>query len=214
VALQLFGLTGGIGSGKSTVGRRFRQRGVPVIDADELARAVVAEGTPGLAAVVARFGEGVLLPDGTLDRKKLAARVFGNDEDRRDLNRITHPRVGERFAELTAELASRGEPLACYEVPLLFEVGLDAAFRPVVVVDAPVDVQVERTVRRDGATRDEALDRVRAQIPLAEKARRADYVIDNTGTLAELMTRTDDVLDAVCRQLGVDPARYPRLATP
>jgi dephospho-CoA kinase len=210
VALELFGLTGGIGSGKSTVGRRFRERGVPVLDADQLARDVVAKGTPGLAAVVARFGEDVLAADGTLDRKKLAARVFRDDEERRELNRITHPLVGERFAALTAELSARGEPLACYEVPLLFEVGLDAAFRPVVVVDAPVDVQVERTVLRDGGTREEALARIRAQMPLEEKVRRADYVIVNTGTLAELDARADEVLDAVCTRLGVDPARYPR----
>jgi dephospho-CoA kinase len=210
VTLQLFGLTGGIGSGKSTVGRRFRERGVPVLDADQLAREVVAVGTPGLAAIVDRFGPEMLDAGGALDRKKLAARVFQNDDERRALNRITHPRVGELLAARTAELAARGEPLACYEVPLLFEAGLDAAFRPVVVVDAPVAVQVDRTVARDGGSADDALARIRAQLPLAEKVRRADFVIDNTGSIAELRARADTVLDAVCARLGVDPARYSR----
>jgi dephospho-CoA kinase len=210
VALKLFGLTGGIGSGKSTVARRFRERGVPVIDADQLARDVVAKGTAGLEEIVARFGPEIVDAEGNLDRKKLAARVFGDDEERRALNRITHPRIGKLLSDRADELAQRGEPLACYEVPLLFEAGLDAALRPIVVVDAPVDTQVERTVARDGGTEQEALARIRAQMPLEEKARRADHVIDNTGTLAALRARADEVLDAVCERLGVDVSRYPK----
>jgi dephospho-CoA kinase len=210
VTLQLFGLTGGIGSGKSTVARRFRERGLPVLDADQLARDVVAKGSAGLEEIVARFGAEMLDAEGCLDRKKLAARVFSDDEERRALNRITHPRVGKLLSERADELARRGEPLACYEVPLLFEAGLDAALRPVVVVDAPMATQVERTVARDGGTADEALARIRAQMPLEEKARRADYVIDNTGTLDALRGRADEVLDAVCVRLGVDASRYPK----
>ena len=210
MALKLFGLTGGIGSGKSTVARRFRERGLPVLDADQLARDVVARGTAGLEEIVSRFGAEVLDADGSLDRKKLAARVFSNDEERRALNRITHPRVGKLLSERADELGRRGEPLACYEVPLLFEAGLDAALRPVIVVDAPVATQVERTVARDGGTAEEALARIRAQMPLEEKARRADYVIDNTGTVDALRRKADEVLDAVCGRLGVDPSRYPK----
>lgn len=210
MALQLFGLTGGIGSGKSTVARRFRERGLPVLDADQLARDVVARGTAGLEEIVARFGSGMLDADGNLDRKKLAARVFRDDEERRALNRITHPRVGQLLSERADELGRRGEPLACYEVPLLFEAGLEAVLRPVVVVDAPVRVQIERTVARDGGTPEEALARIRAQMPLEEKVRRADHVIDNTGALDALQGRADEVLDAVCEQLGIDSSRYPK----
>jgi dephospho-CoA kinase len=210
VALQLFGLTGGIGSGKSTVARRFRERGLPVLDADQLARDVVARGTDGLQEIVARFGSEMLDAAGNLDRKKLAARVFRDDEERRALNRITHPRVGKLLSERAEELGRRGEPLACYEVPLLFEAGLENALRPVVVVDAPVAQQVERTVARDGGSADDALARIRAQMPLEEKVRRADYVIDNTGALGALRGRADEVLDAVCERLGIDASRYPK----
>ncbi|HEX4337712.1 MAG TPA: dephospho-CoA kinase [Polyangiaceae bacterium] len=210
MALQLFGLTGGIGSGKSTVARRFRARGLPVLDADQLARDVVAKGTTGLAEIVARFGEGVLDADGSLDRKKLAALVFKDDEARKALNIITHPRVGSLLTKRAEELARRGEPLACYEVPLLFETGLDTVLRPVVVVAAPLDARVERTMVRDAGTEDDVTSRVRAQMPLEEKVRRADYVIDNAGAPEDLVARADEVFESVCERLGVKTARYPR----
>jgi len=209
VTLQLFGLTGGIGSGKSTVARRFRERGVPVLDADQLAREVVARGTPGLAEIVGRFGAEVLDESGNLDRKRLAARVFQNEADRRDLNRITHPRVGSLLSERALEFARREEPLACYEVPLLFETGLESVLRPIVVVDAPIGARVARTVARDGGTEDDVLARVRAQMPLEEKVRRADYVIDNSGDLDALVARADQVLNEICVRLGLKPSRYP-----
>jgi len=210
MSLRVFGLTGGIGSGKSTVGRRFRERGLPVLDADQLARDVVAKGTPGLAEIVAAFGPSMLLPDGTLDRKAVAARVFDDDGARKTLNAITHPRVGALFAEKTGALDAAGAPLACYEVPLLFEVGLDRILRPVIVVAVPECVQVERATLRDGSTADEATARIRAQLPLEEKVRRADYVIDNTGSLEATLALADDVLDAICARFDVDPGRYPR----
>lgn len=212
MALHLFGLTGGIGSGKSTVARRFRARSLPVIDADELAREVVAPGTPGLAAIVERFGADVLAADGTLDRKLLAARVFGDEEARRALNAITHPRVGVLSAERAQTLDARGEPLACYEVPLLFEGRLAEALRPIVVVTTSVDIQVSRAMARDRASAEEIEARVRVQIPLAEKARLADYVIDNSGPLSSTLARADEVLDSICEQFGIDPNRYPRPA--
>ena len=119
--MHLFGLTGGLASGKTTVAAHLRGRGVPIVDADELAREVVAKGTPGLRAVADAVGAGVLLEDGSLDRKKLAGLVFADDAKRRVLNGITHPRISALGAERTQELAARGEPLACYEAALLVE---------------------------------------------------------------------------------------------
>ncbi|MGH7435497.1 MAG: dephospho-CoA kinase [Polyangiaceae bacterium] len=206
--MHLFGLTGGIASGKSTVAARFRAHGLPVIDADELAREVVAKGSEGLAAVVAAFGSGILDPSGALDRKALAAVVFADDADRRKLSAILHPLISRRTMERSAELASRGEPLACYEAALLVENGIADAFRPLVVVACPEEDQIARVQSRDGATREEALARIRAQKPLAEKLGVADLVIDTTGPIEAARARADEVLAEVCRRVGVDPARY------
>lgn len=210
MTIHVFGLTGGIGSGKSTVAARLRARGVPVIDADVLAREVVEPGSAGLGEIVEAFGEGVLDADGALDRKALAAIVFGDEPARQRLNAITHPRVRALSVERIAELDRRGEPLACYEVPLLVESGLAPLLRPLVVVSVPEDVQVARAAARDQSTEDEARARVRAQMPLAEKVKLADHVIDNSGPREATLERTDEVLDAICRGLGIDPARYPR----
>jgi dephospho-CoA kinase len=206
--VHLFGLTGGIASGKSTVAARLRARGVPVIDADEVAREVVAAGTPGLEAVVAAFGPAVLDRGGALDRKALGQVVFADEGARRRLNAILHPRIGQRTAERSMELEGRGEPLACYEAALLVENGLMAMFRPLVVVACEERMQLARLRARDGLTEDEARARVAAQKPLAEKVAVADHVIDTSGSLADVAARTDEVLVAVCRAAGVDPSRY------
>jgi dephospho-CoA kinase len=197
VAIRVFGLTGGLASGKSTVAARFRARGVPVIDADQIAREVVEPGSEGLARVVEAFGEGVLLPDGSLDRPKLGDVVFAAPEKRRALNAILHPRIGARSAQRIAELEARGEKLACYEAPLLVENGLGDAFRPLVVVAVPLDVQLARATARDGSTEEQARARVAAQLPLATKIAAADYVIDNAGDPATTSRRADEVLDAI-----------------
>jgi dephospho-CoA kinase len=209
MTLRVFGLTGGIGSGKSTVAARFRARGLPVIDADELAREVVLPGRPALAEIEREFGAEVLEPSGVLDRKQLAAVVFGDERARQKLNAITHPRVRELALARFAELDASGEPLGCYEVPLLVESGLVEALRPLVVVAVPEAMQVARAAARDQSTEAEVLARIRAQMPLAEKTAIADYVIDNSGSRAETAARADAVLDAICRANGVDPARYP-----
>lgn len=206
--MHVFGLTGGIASGKSTVAARLRTRGVPVVDADLLAREVVAPGTDGLRAVVDAFGPGVLDAEGALDRKVLGAIVFGDPAARRKLEAITHPRIGRLGMERAAEHGARGEPLVCYEAALLVENGLADAFRPLVVVACPEDVQLARVRSRDGATEDEARARIRAQKPLAEKIAAADHVIDSSGTLAHNAEQTDAVLRAICARVGVDPARY------
>jgi len=200
--MRLFGLTGGIASGKSTVAARFRELGVPVIDADQVAREVVLPGTEGLRAVVAAFGEGVLAPDGSLDRAALAAAAFGDEAKRRLLNGILHPRIGARTMERAAELGAAGHALVCYEAALLVENGLADAFRPLVVVALPESVQLERARARDGASEAEVLARIRAQLPLAEKVRVADVVVDASGTLAETRDRADRALDEVKRRVG------------
>jgi dephospho-CoA kinase len=210
MTIHLFGLTGGIGSGKSTVAARFRARGLPVIDADELARAVVAPGSPGFSAIVEQFGAEMLDAAGGLDRKRVAALVFTDAGARRRLNAITHPAVAALAAERTQALEARGEPLACYEVPLLVESGLAEVLRPLIVVSTDSATQLARAMSRDGATKAEIGARIAAQLPLAEKARLADFVIENSGDLAKTLAQADDVLDAICRQRGVDPARYPR----
>jgi dephospho-CoA kinase len=196
-APRVFGLTGGIASGKTTVARRFETLGIPVVYADELAREVVAKGTPGLEEIVATFGPEVLDGSGQLDRKALGARVFGDEAARRRLNAITHPRVAALSLQRFAEHFGGGAELVCYEVPLLVESGLADKLRPVVVVAAPEDVQVRRTMERDGLDEDAARARVRSQAPLAEKLKVADFVIENDGTKEDLLRRTDEVAAAV-----------------
>jgi dephospho-CoA kinase len=206
--VHLFGLTGGIASGKSAVAARLRERGVPVIDADQLAREAVERGSEGLVEVVKVFGPEILLPDGSLDRKKLATAVFGDEERRRALNAIVHPRVTTLTFKAASRLRDEGEALACYEAALIVENAVADAFRPLIVVSAPEELQVERAARRDGSTPEEARARIRAQMPLADKVAAADYVIENTGSLEELQRRTDEVLAAICVKLDVDPDRY------
>jgi dephospho-CoA kinase len=195
--VRIFGLTGGLASGKSTVARRLAALGVPVIDADQLAREVVAPGTPGLAAVASAFGPSVILPDGSLDRPRLASLVFGDPELRRRLNAIVHPLIGAASAARMAALEARGEPLACYEAALLVENGLADAFRPLVVVAVDEETQVARAMARDGATEAEARARIAAQLPLAAKIAAADHVIDTSGPRHETEKRIDEVLGAI-----------------
>ncbi len=203
--MHLFGLTGGIASGKSAVAARLRERGVPVIDADQLAREAVAKGSAGLAAVVAAFGADVLSEDGTLDRKKLAAQVFGDERQRNALNGIVHPIVTKLTFQRASELRDQGHELACYEAALIVENGVQDAFRPLVVVSAPEGTQVKRACARDAASEDDVRARIRAQMPLAEKVKVADFVIENGGSLADLQRRTDEVLEAIRERLDVAP---------
>lgn len=184
--MKLIGLTGGIASGKSVVGRMLRAAGVPVIDADQLARDAVAPGSPGLERIVERFGDTMLLPDGALDRKKLGEVVFADDRARRDLNAIVHPRVAELAVERVAALRDAGAPVAVYEVPLLFENGLEGMMDATLLVAASDEVQHRRLMARDGIDDAAARARMNAQMPLAEKRRRATRVLENDGTLDEL----------------------------
>jgi dephospho-CoA kinase len=208
VGLQVFGLTGGIGSGKSSVARHFRERGLPVVDADALARDIVQRGSPGLAEIAAAFGPEILDVQGELDRAALARRVFADPAQRAILEAITHPRVRALARARFAELDSHGEPLACYEVPLLFEAHLVADFHPIVVVSCSEAQQLERAMRRDGKPEAAIRARITAQMPLSQKARLADYVIDNSGSFDATRADADRVLAAICRERGVDSARY------
>ena len=185
------GLTGGIGAGKSEVSRRLRSSGAVVIDADLLARQVVAPGTPGLAQVVAAFGEGVLGPDGSLDRERVGELVFADAALRAKLNAIVHPLVGARMREL--EEAAGEAAIVVHDIPLLAENQLAGGFDEVVVVDVPPRVQAERLARERGMTAEQAEARMRAQASRAERLAIATIVVDNSGSLAELDRETGDL---------------------
>jgi dephospho-CoA kinase len=187
------GLTGGIGSGKSEVSRLLTTHGAVVIDADRLAREVVEPGTPGLAEVVEAFGPGVLTADGSLDRSALGQRVFGDDDARRRLEAIIHPRVRSRAAEL--ETAAGADAVVVHDIPLLVETGQAESFDGVVVVDVPVEVQVRRLVERRGMAEAEARSRIAAQAPREQRAGAADWIVDNTGSLADLEAAVARVWD-------------------
>lgn len=210
VALRVFGLTGGIASGKSSVAERWRARGLTVVNADELARAAVRPGSVALTQIVDYFGGEVVTSDGTLDRARLGAIVFSDPEARRRLDSIVHPVVRRLASERFAEIAARGEALACYEVPLLFETGLERIYAPVVVVNAPDALRRARLAARDQLPPEQVEARILAQLPLAEKVKRADYVIENDGSLTLLHARCDETLDAICHALSIDPRRYPK----
>ncbi len=189
--MRVVGLTGGIATGKSTFAALLRARGLPVVDADALAREVVAPGAPALAEIAAAFGQGVLAPDGTLDRRRLGARVFADPDARRRLEAITHPAIRRAMVAETHRLASEGHALVFYDTPLLFEVGLDATLDAVVVVWAPRELQRERLLRRDRLTPADADARLAAQLPVDEKAARADFVVENAGAPEELDPKAD-----------------------
>ncbi len=178
------GLTGGIGAGKSEVAQRLAAQGATVIDADAVARAVVAPGTPGLAEVAGAFGPGVLRPDGSLDRPLLGDIVFAEPELRARLNAIVHPLVGARMTEL--EQTAGTAAIVVHDVPLITENGLASSYDIVVVVDAPRRVQADRLVRHRGMTREQAAARIAAQATRQQRLAIAGIVIDNSGSLGEL----------------------------
>lgn len=189
---RLIALTGGIGSGKSTVADLFAERGAILIDADLLAREVVEPGTDGLAGIRERFGDGVLAEDGSLDRPALGRLVFADDAARADLNQIVHPLVRARARELrAAALASDPDAVVIDVIPLLVETGQADHFDVVIVVDVPVEVQVERVMARNGLSREDVEARIAAQATRGERLAVADLVIPNAGTLSELGDQVD-----------------------
>ncbi len=184
------GLTGGIASGKSLVAEELAKLGAVVIDADVLAREVVEPGTPGLAAIVARFGDAVLT-DGRLDRARLGALVFADPAARRDLERIVHPAVRARAAEL--ERAAGDAAVVVHVIPLLVETGQTGAFDRIVVVDVDPETQRERLLRRDGFTEAEADRRLAAQATRTDRLAAADVVLDNHGSVTQLQRQIRDL---------------------
>ncbi|MFE0456119.1 dephospho-CoA kinase [Streptomyces sp. NPDC058914] len=200
------GLTGGIGAGKSEVSRLLVECGAVLIDADRIAREVVAPGTPGLAAVVDAFGEDVLAEDGSLDRPKLGSIVFADAEKLAVLNAIVHPLVGARSREL--ETAAPEDAVVVHDVPLLTENGLAPLYDVVIVVDAPPETQLDRLVRLRGMTEEDARARMATQATREKRREIADIVIDNDVPLADLERRVKDVWDDLARR-----ARAPRQAS-
>ncbi|HTV00380.1 MAG TPA: dephospho-CoA kinase [Luteitalea sp.] len=195
------GLTGGIATGKSYVTRRLRDASIPTIDADQLSRDVVARNTPGLSAVVARFGPHVLTADGDLDRQALGAIVFADASARRDLEAIVHPEVRRRTADWQRSLAEAGHrgPIVA-DIPLLFEGGREVDFDVVVVVACDAQRQRERLMARDGISEEAADRRLAAQWPIAEKVARADYVVRTDGTFADTDVQVDRLIETLTQR--------------
>jgi dephospho-CoA kinase len=197
----LVGLTGGLATGKSTVSAIFRSLGCVVLDADLLAREVVEPGRPALTAIAQEFGAEVIQPDGSLDRKRLGALVFTNPERRRRLEAITHPAIRDRFAARLAELEAEGfDGLVIWDAPVMIESGGHTSMDRLVVVVTDTATQRARALGRDGDATD-AERKIASQMPLAEKAALADYVIDNSSDRAATEARTREVHAALMAEL-------------
>lgn len=193
--MLVVGLTGGIGSGKSTVSAMMADRGAVVIDADRIAREVVEPGGPAFEGVVDRFGEGILTPEGAVDRPALARVVFSDEKALGDLNALTHPAVGAVMSERLAEERDT-DHIVVLDVPLLVEAGRSRPeMAAVIVVDAPEEVALERLMRERHMDRSEALARMSAQASREDRLARADHVIDNSGGLDELRRQVDETMD-------------------
>ena len=199
--LALVGLTGGIGSGKSTVAALIAESGIPVLDADQIAREVVLPGQPALAEIAAAWPEAVE-PDGTLDRMKLGALVFSNPAARARLQSITHPKIQAQALDRVRALGAQGHKLAVYEASLLVETGRHGDFDALIVVTAPEDVQVQRAVSRGPLSEVEVRARLGAQLPLQEKVKVATHVIDNSGDLNATKAQVDELVLSLREKFG------------
>ena len=195
----LVGLTGNIAAGKSTVSNVFARKGATIIDADVLAREAVAPGTPGLDAVMARWGDKVRSQDGSLDRTVLRGIVFADPAEREALNAIVHPRVEALREAAVANAIGRGDRIVICDIPLLYEKDMAGRFNTVVLVDAPRALRLQRLVRERGLPTTEAEAMIDAQMSADSKRKRADYVIDNVGSHAELEQRTAEVWRSINR---------------
>jgi dephospho-CoA kinase len=193
--MLVVGLTGGIASGKSTVSSFLREAGIPVICADELARKAVERGSPGLEQIRRVFGDEVLDEDGNLDRKVVGTIVFDDEAKRKALESIIHPRVAEEEQRILRELEVQGNSIAVVDVPLLYETGWQNHFDLVVVVYVPRNDQEERLMSRDRISREEAVARIGAQMPIQKKKEIADRIVDNTGDLAHTYAQVQRLVE-------------------
>ncbi|EHD1586415.1 dephospho-CoA kinase [Listeria monocytogenes] len=180
---KTIGLTGSVATGKSTVSNMIQQAGIPLVDADIAARKVVEPGTEGLKEIVAYFGEEILLADGTLNRAKLGEIIFKDKEKREKLNEITHPRVKDYMLEARERFFRAGEELVFFDIPLLFESHLESLVDQIVVVWTTPETELKRLMERNNLTKEDALRRIESQMGIDEKARKADFVIDNNESL-------------------------------
>ncbi len=195
------GLTGNIASGKSTVAAFLRRWGALIIDADQIAHEVVAPGRPALQEIRRLFGDGILSPDGTLDREKLGRLVFENPDARRELEAIVHPQVGAEIDLQMAHIAkNQPDAVVIMDIPLLFETGRTEGLAEIIVVYTPETIQLERLIRRNGLSPDEAKARMASQMPLKEKVAKATIVIDNSGTVAETEEQALSVYQELARK--------------
>jgi len=195
--MRLIGLTGNIASGKTAVAELLAKRGAVIIDADVLAREAVQRGSPALTAIVEKWGKGVLDADGNLDRAALRHIVFENQSDLDELNEIVHPEVGRLRSREVAAARDRGEKVVVCVIPLLFERHLADEFDVIVLVDAPRSLRMERMVRDRGIEEAEAMKMIASQMPADLKRARADFVIENAGSLEELEDEVDRIWDAI-----------------
>ena len=198
--MLLVGLTGNIGSGKSTVAQMFSERGATVIDADVLAHRAVEVGTAAYGKIVARWGARILAPDGHLDRAALRRIVFADHAQLEELNQIVHPEVERLRIRLIEHARSRGDQIVICDIPLLFERHMTDRFDRLVLVDASRAVRLERLVKDRELRQTEAMDMIAAQMPAELKRARADYIIENEGTFAQLERRVQDVWVALLRE--------------
>jgi len=196
----LVGLTGNIGSGKSSVATLLAEHGATIVDADVLARRAVELGTPAYERIVARWGSAVLSPDGHLDRAALRRIVFADPQQLEELNRIVHPEVERLGDELIDAARARGDRIVVCDVPLLFERHMTDRFDRILLVDADRAIRLERLVKDRGLRETEAMEMIAAQMPAELKRARADFIIDNNGSLAQLERRVDDVWNALVEE--------------
>jgi len=199
---MILGLTGGIATGKSTVSAMLRERGIPVIDADLIAREVVEPGKPAYEAIVQHFGSDIVLPNGQIDRKQLGAIVFSNEAERQKLNAIVHPEVRRLMREQAEQAEREGAPIVFMDIPLLFESKLQHMVDKIVVVYAPASMQLTRMMERDELDEEQAKKRLLAQFPIEQKKQDADYVIDNAGTREETERQVEKLLATLRAELA------------
>ncbi|MCT0485767.1 dephospho-CoA kinase [Weissella paramesenteroides] len=195
------GLTGGIATGKTTISNYLKTKGIPVLDADEYARKVVEPGTPGLTDIVNTFGKQVLQSDGSLNRKLLGQIIFNDMTARQKLNGITHPRIQQMMTDELQKLAKDKTPLVNLDIPLLLENHNIAGADAIMVVTVPESIQLNRLMQRNNLTKEEAQRRIDAQMPLSEKEKLADFIVDNSGTIANTLTQVDKVIQNITESI-------------